>query len=262
MIKQTMSRMLSFSLYVVAAASILLIPSFNDALLIPSLVSGVTSARGCRNIHHRNAIFHASQNSDWISLTDDSAVQKRILKEGSGERAKTGNVVEIDYVGTLGEIDWDVQGVVDCWLMSQQGLDGLQDGFRNANIDAKKLLDDSFFTESFLSEALGVSNKIQAKKTIMAAKRLSKITEEYPSGTKFDSNRDGRDVSFKFTLGQGKTIKAMELVVGSMREGERVEMKCRADYAYGSEGLRKRNGDVVVPSYATLCFDITLLTCS
>ena len=199
---------------------------------------------------------------DWISLTDDHAVQKRIIQEGSGGLAQAGQTVEIDYVGTLGDIDWDVEGVIDCWLLSQQGLEGLADGFRTEGIDAAKLMDPTFFTEDFVSDALGLSNKIQIKKLVMASKRLTKAATEYPVGTQFDSNKDRGDAPFTFLLGQKKTIRAMELAVASMREGEHAEMTCRTDYAYGKEGLRKANGDVMVPEYATLCFDIKLLKCT
>lgn len=202
--------------------------------------------------------------SDWISLTEDHAVQKRIIGEGSGTRqAQNGDKVDIDYVGTIGKIDWDVESTIQCWLLSQQGLDGLADGFRDAKIDAAKLMDTSmFFTEEFVAQTLEVSNKIQIKKIVMAAKRLASVVEEYRSGTKFDSNKDRGDEPYSFILGNKKTIRAMELAVASMREGERADMRCRADYAYGSEGLRKRNGEVMVPPFATLCFDITLLKCS
>ena len=115
----------------------------------------------------------------------------------------------------------------------------------------------------FVADTLGVSNKIQIKKLVMASKRLAKAKQENPSGTQFDTNKDRNDgAPYSFVLGQGKAIKAMELAVASMKEGERAEVRCRADYAYGKEGLRKANGDVMVPEYATLCFDIKLLNCS
>jgi FKBP-type peptidyl-prolyl cis-trans isomerase len=47
-----------------------------------------------------------------------------------------------------------------------------------------------------------------------------------------------------------------------MKVGDHVEIKCRSDYAYGKEGLRRSNGDILVPEYATLCFNIKLLQCT
>jgi len=205
----------------------------------------------------------SSKEDGWISLTEDGAVQKKILVEGSGELAQSGQTVEIDYIGTLGDMDWNVEGTITCWLTCQQGLDGLADKFREHQVDACKLMDPDFFTEEFCADALGLSNKIQIKKLGMASKRLTKAIVEYPPGTQFDSNADRNDgAPYSFVLGKKKAIRGMELTVASMREGEHAKMKCRADYAYGKEGVRKSNGDVMVPEYATLCFDIKLLKCS
>lgn len=201
----------------------------------------------------------SSAASDWVSLTEDGAVQKRIIEEGSGDQPEAGATVEIDYVGTLGDMDWDVKGTIDCWLSSQQGLDGLADGFRDANIDAAKLMDPTLFTDDFVAKTLSLSNKIQIKKLVMAAKRLAKVVEEHPAGTQFDSNKERANEPYHFQLGKGKVIRAMDMAVATMKVGERIEMKCRTDYAYGAEGVRKRNGDVMVPPFATLCFDIKLL---
>jgi FKBP-type peptidyl-prolyl cis-trans isomerase len=61
-------------------------------------------------------------------------------------------------------------------------------------------------------------------------------------------------------LGDGKVIKAMELAVSSMKVGERALVACRADYGYGSDGLRTTRGDILVPPFSTLCFDIKLVS--
>ena len=151
---------------------------------------------------------------------------------------------------------------VDCWLLEQQGLDHLQDGFLKYEITEAKLTDtDNFFTEEFVRDSLGVENKIVCKKSIMAAKRLQKAREEFPNGTEFDSND-----SYSFTLvgsttsssTKRKVIQGMELGVSSMKPGEVAKLKIRSDYAYGPEGYRKSNGDVMIPPFATLLFEITL----
>jgi FKBP-type peptidyl-prolyl cis-trans isomerase len=121
------------------------------------------------------------------------------------------------------------------------------------------LMDSTFFTEDFLMNELGLSNKIQCKKLVMASKRLTKQQDDFPAGLEFDSSAERGP--FKFTLGAGKVIRAYELAVATMLEGERAEIICRADLAYMAEGYRKRNGDVVVPPFATLRFDIKLLKC-
>lgn len=202
--------------------------------------------------------LRASDQGAWVSLAD--GVRKRVIEEGKGEMAREGATVEADYVGTFqGEADWTVQGVVDSWLRKQQGLDHLCDAFVQAGIDGKKLFDTSFFTEDFVTNELGVSNKIQCKKLVMVAKRIGKQQHDFVPGTEFDSSKERGP--FKFTLGQGKAIKAYELAVATMKQGEKAEVICRSDYAYGAEGFRRLNGDIVVPPFATLCFEIDLLKC-
>jgi hypothetical protein len=197
---------------------------------------------------------------DWISLAENGSVQKRILEPGTGEVPQEGSEVEVEYVGTLvGEGDWSVEDVVDCWLKNQQGLDHLADAFVAAEIDGSKLMDTSFFTEDFLMNELGLSNKIQCKKLVMASKRLTKQQDDFPAGIEFDSSAERGP--FKFTLGAGKVIRAYDLAVATMLDGERAEIICRTDFAYGAEGYRKRNGDIVVPPFATLRFDIKLQKC-
>ena len=202
--------------------------------------------------------LQSSTEGEWVSLA--GGVRKRVIEEGNGDVAQEGFEVKVDYVGTLiGETSWTVQDVVDCWLTKQQGLEHLADAFVEAGIDGNKLMDTDIFTEAFVTNELGVSNKIQCKKLVMAAKRIAKQQADFPSGTEFDSSKERGP--FKFTLGQGKTIKAYELAVATMKEGERAEIICRSDFAYGTEGYRKQNGDVVVPPFASLCFDIKLLKC-
>lgn len=193
----------------------------------------------------------------WTSLTDDGAVQKLIISPGNGPSPQNGDHVAIKYIGTLADRSWSSQDVVDCWLSQQQGLDALAPKFIELNIDGEKLTNDQHFTEAFVSEQLGVENRIQCKKLIMAAKRLTKEMEEFPTGYEFDSSAERG--AYRFALGKGKAIRAMELAVGSMVCGERAKVVARSDYCYGKDGLRRSNGDVMVPPFATLMFDVSLL---
>jgi hypothetical protein len=206
----------------------------------------------------------------WVSLIEQDGVvgtstipvKKIVLEKGKGDIPMLGSTVEIEYIGTLGssQMDWSVEDVVECWLKSQQGLyDILAQPFRDNNIDGKVLMNEDVFNEAYVAETLGIENKILCKKTVMAAKRLRKQVEEYSEGIEFDSSMS-RGKIFKFDLGKGKVIKAMDLLVASMRVGEKAKVICRADYGYGSEGYRKANGEVVVPPFATLCFEVTLLS--
>ena len=89
----------------------------------------------------------------------------------------------------------------------------------------------------------------------------SRQKDEFPIDSQFDSSLE-RGKSFTFTLGSGKVIKAMDLAVATMNVNEKAQIVCRSDYGYGSEGYRTNQGDVVVPPFRTLCFEIELLSSS
>ena len=209
---------------------------------------------------------HAAANyNDWIPLVgaenkdSQPPVRKLLIEDGCGDIAQSGSTIEIQYTGTLvGEHEWTTQDVISCWLSELQGLNHLSDIFREKCIDGSMLMDETKFTEEYCLNELGISNKIQAKKLVMAAKRIAKQQLEHQAGTEFDSSIT-RGKNFSFVLGGGKVIKAMDLIVNTMKVGERAKLICRSDYAYGSEGLRSSKGDVLVPPFATLCFDLKLI---
>lgn len=95
----------------------------------------------------------------------------------------------------------------------------------------------------------------------MAAKRLIAQTQDpaFAEGVIFDTSASRRQ-NYEFVLGSGKAIKAMDLLVSSMEIGEKARIQARSDFCYGSEGYRKTSGEVLVPPFATLCFDVTLIT--
>jgi hypothetical protein len=185
-------------------------------------------------------------------------VQKSILFEGSGEPyllpGAAGTELTISYEGSLGTAQWSPEEVISCWLKEQQGLDHLQEAFLTNNINEAKLTDPEVFNEEFVTSELGVTAKIQCKKLVMAAKRLAKTRQEFPAGHVFDSNPE-----YSHKVGSNKLIKGMEIGLASMKPGEWSLITVRSDYGYGSEGYRKANGDVVVPPFATLVFEIQLL---
>jgi hypothetical protein len=219
-------------------------------------------------LNRKTMSLYMGNDAVWVSLVDgvsDEAaapVKKIVVKEGKGDIPAAGSKVEIEYVGTLGssQESWTVDDVLDCWLKNQQGLyDVLSGPFRDNDVDGAMLFNDEVFNEEFVSEKLGISNKIQCKKTIMAAKRLRNQIEEFPEGTEFDSSIS-KGKAFEFILGKGKVIKGMDMLVSTMKVGEQAKIICRSDYGYGNDGYRKVNGDVMIPPFATLCFDITLLS--
>jgi peptidylprolyl isomerase len=60
--------------------------------------------------------------------------------------------------------------------------------------------------------------------------------------------------TFGFQVGAGKVIRGWDVGVATMRVGERAELVCRADYAYGDAGSPPD-----IPPGATLTFDVELL---
>ena len=73
-------------------------------------------------------------------------------------------------------------------------------------------------------------------------------------GSKFDSSRD-RPGNFKFKIGQGQVIKGWDKGVATMHKGEKAELFCRSDYAYGESGSPPK-----IPGGATLKFEVELLS--
>lgn len=266
-----------FALHAGAAACFVFSPApslrsgaaLNDAIIAAARRGSQSGFRSAQQRRRLTLLAMASSDDDgggWFSLSDDTspgAVKTRILEEGSGETAAKGAEVSIDYVGTLlpsggGLPSWTPTDVVKCWLLAQQGVpEGLADQILSEGVDGKALTDGSF-TDDFVKETLGVENRMQCKKLTVAARRLAKQVEEYADEFEFDSSRERGP--FSFVLGKGKAIRAMEMAAGTMKKGK-AEVICRADYAYGNEGLRRANEDIVVPPFATLKFDITLLEC-
>ena len=113
-----------------------------------------------------------------------------------------------------------------------------------------------------------MENKFEAKKLVMAARRLTRQQEEYPSGNIFDSSAAREGINDTFVLKakkqdrRTKVIPAIELAVHSVKVGERSKLICRSDYAYGSDGLRSIKGKVIAPPFAMLCFDLMLVNIS
>ena len=71
-------------------------------------------------------------------------------------------------------------------------------------------------------------------------------------GTVFDSSYGGEP--FTFDLGKGQVISGWEIGIASMLLGEKAELTIESDYGYGKDGMSP-----VIPSYATLIFDVELV---
>ncbi len=72
-------------------------------------------------------------------------------------------------------------------------------------------------------------------------------------GTKFDSSRD-RGQPFQFVIGKGQVIKGWDEGVAQMSVGQRANLTCSPDYAYGDRGYPG-----IIPPASTLVFDVELI---
>lgn len=195
---------------------------------------------------------------DWTLLAP--GVWKQTVSEGDGQAVDLKNddssVIEISYKGTLvGEDWWSAQDVADCWISELQGMEIFAPTLVENNVNGAMLLNPESFTEDFVKEMLGdTGSKIQCKKLGMAARRLQKVRDDFPIGLEFDANEN-----FEITPNK-RIIRGMRLGIENMtRVGETTKIICRSDYAYGGEGMRRNNGDVLVPPFAALCFEVSLL---
>ena len=73
-------------------------------------------------------------------------------------------------------------------------------------------------------------------------------------GRKFDSSHDRGGCS-KFKIGARSVILGWDIGVSTMHRGEVSELYCRADYAYGPDGIPP-----VIPPNAALKFELEVLT--
>lgn len=241
--------------------SLLLMIEGVAAFSAPRLVN-FSSSRCCR------AALALAEGNGWIDISDveDGGVLKKTIESAAsdaGSSYESGTKVIISYRGTIADASWNPAEVVNCWLSEQQGFgddNDLATKFQELEIDESRLIDADFFTESFVTEQLGIDKKIACKKLVMAAKRLRTTRQEYRPSTTDDEEETSFDANdrYEFTLGEGKVIRGMELGVSNMIPGEIAQILIRSDYGYGSEGYRKRNGDVMVPPFATLLFEISL----
>ena len=244
-------------------------------LLLSNRVTAFTTTTKHQRLSSSTPLKATAENvNTWINLVPDNdaaPVQKMLLEAATdSEKPAKGSAVTIEYTASLWMNSddalgcsipaWDTNAVIDCWLSEQQGLSDILAGpFEEFSVDGSKLLDETIFTEGFVADELGVDNKIRCKKTIMAAKRLRTTMAEYEHGLVFDSTDTKADKVYKFVLGAGKTIKAMELLVASMEIGETSRVVTRCDYGYGADGCRTSKGDVLVPPFCGLQFDVKLV---
>lgn len=77
-------------------------------------------------------------------------------------------------------------------------------------------------------------------------------------GDTFDTST-GSDEPFAFTVGTGEVITGWDLGIVGMREGGTRRLIVPSELAYGEREFRDSDGNVLIPSNATLVFDVVLL---
>lgn len=207
-----------------------------------------------------NTDDHFSTTKDpMVDLSGDGGVLGEGLPDDLNleEIAPLSLPITIAYRGTIAPSDWTASEVVKCWLHEQQGLGELAaDAFLEKDIAEAQLTNPDFFTEEFVVRTFPSLSKIQVKKLLMASRRLATSRTELAVGTTFDAQD-----SYPITKDK-KLISGMSRGIALLDETtcRKLTIVCRCDYAYGAEGYRKPTGEVVVPPYATLQFDMELLS--
>ena len=77
-------------------------------------------------------------------------------------------------------------------------------------------------------------------------------TGKFSNGKVFDSSRKRRR-PFEFILGVGQVIRCWEDAIATMKSGERADLTCPPELAYGEQG-----GGNIIPPNTALLFDLEL----
>jgi len=220
-----------------------------------SLASIDTTSRQ-RPLQTPIAFKRSSQEVEWTSLTDDGGVKMQVISDGGVTEGQIENLrgkdVTVEYIGSIAARDWGVEDVIACWL-PDQGLPSLApELFRAFGIDSKRLTNSTKFSVKFIREGLGILKDAKQTTLFEAAQDLKRSEQTHMYGTIFDKNQ------FTFRPGKGQVIRAFDLAITKMKIGQTVSLVARSDYAYGSKGLRVM-GNVLVPPYATVQYNVTLV---
>lgn len=238
----------------------------NILLILASLVPVEVGAFSSLSRHYRqhdSAFFATNANDigveEWTSLTDCGGVKMSVMSSSDNDAAvedlpfpDKGKDVTVEYIGSIAPRDWSVDDILACWL-PDQGLTALApELFEAFDIDGAKLANAKKFNEKFIVEGLGVRKEAKVTTLLEAVQDLERSERTHPAGTVFDKNQ------FTFRLGKGMSIRAFDLAVSRMKVGQTVSLVARCDYAYGKRGLRAA-GKILVPPYATVQYDLTLV---
>lgn len=112
---------------------------------------------------------------------------------------------------------------------------------------------DGAVLKTILVEGTGETAGRGAKVGVRYSLRLSEEDDTEP----FDSSAKRRDGVLEFTLGRAKVIPALEVVVNSMKMGEKCKARSTAPYAFGARGLKRKG----VPPHADVYLEVEMVRC-
>ncbi|PRP79271.1 UDP-N-acetylglucosamine transporter [Planoprotostelium fungivorum] len=116
-------------------------------------------------------------------------------------------------------------------------------------IAEQDLSGDGSLLKQIIVEGSGESPKKGSKVTVDQVHYIGTLLSD---GSKFDSSRD-RGEPFEFDIGKGQVIKGWDEGVATMKRGEKSNLICKPEYAYGAGGSPPS-----IPPNATLKFEVEL----
>jgi len=215
-------------------------------------------------------------------MASNATWSKELIEEGSGEVPKSGDHVEMHYVGTFHNSSkvFDSSRAKNRTFKFQLGqgkvIKGWDECVKGMRVGERcKLVCPPEFaygkrgaggvippdaTLDFDMELLSIikwEKQIINEGTGATPQRGQTMVMHYvgtlENGTVFDSSRN-KNKPFKFPLGLGKVIQGWDECVATMKVGERCNLICPSIFGYG-----KRGAGGVIPGGATLNFDMELL---
>lgn len=236
-----------------------------NALLVAVHVGAFTAtiSKQCNHCHccasTSNLAMYSTKTDEWTSLTEDGGVKMKVISPSPSTDDDTKPIsgkddVTVEYVGSIATRNWSTDEVISCWL-PDQNLDDMEFTkilFQEFAINGTKLCNEQKFNAKFVKEGLGILKASKIHNILENVSELTKYDKSHPPGTVFDKN------TFTFRLGKGMVINALDISIAEMKVGQTVTLVARSDYAYGAKGV-KTMGNVIVPPYATVSFDLTLV---
>lgn len=156
-----------------------------------------------------------------------------------------------------------VAGIIGtAWVLGAQPTTQQTAGANASNVDIKEIPLDATTTPINVTPPIMPSADLKIQDTQVGTGAEATVgdtvkvlyTGTLPDGTVFDSTSNRNNEPFSFTLGQGRVIAGWEQGVTGMKVGGKRRLVIPPKLGYGERGFPP-----VIPSNATLTFDIELL---